>query len=217
MFGCFIFLDSVQKLSHALWVPRQLAVLRLCYQIDVYLDVDWVYVDTLLSRAERFRLGLIWGYDEYMLALFRLCDTNVIVMLLCWGEEFWNSSWVHLFRCWLYLICREEFVSFWESQFQGDKSLFKRLFQRQFKLFKVVRNHAGNKIQRSKDHRNIVVTNFYLRKIFHLIHPQFVVTDTPKWRHFFEKSNIIGHRRRTEIFRVFEQIFQFANFCCKTP
>ena len=80
MFGCFIFLDSVQKLSHALWVPRQLAVFNLCYQIDVYLDVDWVYVDTLLSRAERFSLSLIWGHDEYMLALFRLCHTNVILM-----------------------------------------------------------------------------------------------------------------------------------------
>lgn len=94
-------------------------------------------------------------------------------------------------------------------------SRWQKSIQRQFKLFKVVRNHAGSEIQRSKDHRNIVVTNFYLTKIFHLIHPQFVVTDTPKWRHFFEKSNIIGHRRRSEIFRVFEKLFQFSNFLLK--
>lgn len=79
------------------------------------------YVGTSLSTSVQSKPN--WRpWWVYVSSFPAMSETNVIVML-CWGEGFWNSSWVHLFRCWLCLICREEFVSFWESQFQGDKSL----------------------------------------------------------------------------------------------
>ena len=148
------------------------------------LSLCWYFVESSWAVQSKPNLRPWWVYVSSFPAMWYKCNSDAVMLRRGVLKQFLStfisllivSDFPRRIRFFLRII-----ISRWQKS-----------IQRQFKLFKVVRNHAGNKIQRSKDHRNIVVTNFYLRKIFHLIHPQFVVTDTPKWRHFFEKSNIIG-------------------------